>query len=176
MIFIPPDACPPQALREPCVLQVSPLLRELIRTATDLPGEYDEEGHSGRIIALLLEEICWSPIVEIVMPLLRDHRLLAIEQAFASDPGNTRTLNAWATLAGASARTLARLFQKETGMSFHHWRDQFRVQASIARLIEGTPVTTLAYEFGYETPSAFTAMFRRVMGMTPSQYLGKAGV
>ncbi len=173
-LYIRPDACPPQAPLEPCVLHVSPLLRELIRVATTLPIEYDEQGYDGRVIALLLEEIRWSPAREIMVPRLRDLRLLAIEQALASDPGDARTLEEWAVLAGASARTLARLFLREAGMSFRSWREQFRAQASVSRLMEGHSVTTLSGEFGYETPGAFTAMFRRVMGVTPSQYLANA--
>jgi AraC-like DNA-binding protein len=37
----------------------------------------------------------------------------------------------------------------------------------------GTAVTTVAMDLGYESPSAFTAMFRRVMGKTPKHYLGR---
>jgi AraC-like DNA-binding protein/mannose-6-phosphate isomerase-like protein (cupin superfamily) len=170
-LYIRRDACPSQAQQEPCVLHVSPLLRELVRAATAMPIEYDERGHDGRLIALLLEEIRWTPVPEMMMPRLRDNRLLAIEQTFAVNPSDGRTLEQWAALAGASARTLARLFQRETGMSFRSWREQFRAQASISRLMEGDSVTTLAGELGYETPSAFTAMFRRVMGVTPSRFL-----
>ncbi len=170
-LYIRPDACPPHAPQGPCVMRVSPLLRELVRAAMAMPIEYDEQGHDGRVIALLLEEICWAPSREIIVPQLRDLRLLAIEKVLASDPGDTRTLEEWAAFAGASARTLARLFLRDAGMSFRSWREQFRAQASVPRLMEGDSVTTLAGEFGYETPGAFTAMFRRVMGTTPSQYL-----
>ncbi len=173
-LYIRPDSCPPEAPSEPCVLHVSLLLRELVRAATTMPVEYDEQGHDGRIIALLLEEISWTPTREIMVPRLRDLRLLAIEQALASDPGDARTLEEWAVFAGASARTLARLFLRDAGMSFRSWREQFRAQASVLRLMEGDSVTTLSGAFGYETPGAFTAMFRRVMGITPSQYLANA--
>src|SRR5580692_4859510 len=43
------------------VLQVSPLLRELIVRATELPLQYDEDGPAGRVIALLLDELHGSP-------------------------------------------------------------------------------------------------------------------
>ncbi len=89
-LYIRPDACPPWAPHEPCVLRVSPLLRELVRAATAMPIEYDERGHGGRVIALLLEEICWTPAQEITVPRLRDFRLLTIERALTSDPGDAR--------------------------------------------------------------------------------------
>ena len=31
--------------------------------------------------------------------------------------------------------------------------------------------TTVAYDVGYNSPSAFTAMFRRAFGRAPTQYL-----
>jgi AraC-like DNA-binding protein len=170
-LYIRQDSCPKRAPVDPCVMHVSPLLRELVRRATAMPVEYDQQGRDGKIIALLLEELDWSPVHAAAMPPLRDHRLLAIEQAFASDPSDTRTLEAWAGLVGASPRTLARLFLKETRMSFRSWRDQLRALAALARLVEGVQITTLAVDFGYETPGAFASMFKRVMGVTPSQYL-----
>lgn len=170
-LYLRHDFCPKSVPKEPCVIHVSPLLRELVRRATEMPVEYDEEGHDGRIIALLLGEIHWSPADAVVMPILRDAKLLTIEQALTCDPGDTRTLQQWATLVGASTRTLTRLFLKEAGMSFRQWRDRFRALAALPRLVEGALITTLALEFGYETPGAFAAMFKRVMGVTPSQYV-----
>jgi AraC-like DNA-binding protein len=43
---------------------------------------------------------------------------------------------------------------------------------AVARLAEGQAVTTVAYDLGYESPSAFIAMFRRNLGHTPGRYLG----
>lgn len=172
-LYIRPDACPRNAPQEVCVIQVSALLRELVRRATTMPVDYDEQGHDGRIIALLLDEIQWSRASVPSMPQFRDIRLLAIERAFASNPGDTRTIDEWAGLAGASRRTLARLFHREAGMSFRGWREQFRALAAISRLMNGSSITALASEFGYETAGAFTAMFRRVMGMTPSEFLSE---
>ena len=65
----------------------------------------------------------------------------------------------------------ARLFIREAGMSFRSWREQFRALTTVSRLMDGTAIAALASEFGYETAGAFTTMFRRVMGKTPSKYL-----
>jgi AraC-like DNA-binding protein len=107
----------------------------------------------------------------LAMPILRDERLLLIEHALTSNPGDARTLEAWAALVWTSPRTLARLFMKETSMSFGCWRDQFRALTALPRLVKGVRVTTLAAEFGYETPGAFAAMFKRVIGVAPTQYI-----
>lgn len=71
---------------------------------------------------------------------------------------------------GASGRTLARLFRREIGMTFGAWRQQARLIEALARLGTGEPVTHVALDLGYESPSAFTAMFRRSLGVTPSRY------
>jgi AraC-like DNA-binding protein len=79
-------------------------------------------------------------------------------------------LEQWARSAGASGRTLARLFRRETGMSFGAWRQQARLIEALTRLGAGEPVTHVALDLGYDSPSAFTAMFRRSLGVTPSRY------
>ena len=77
-------------------------------------------------------------------------------------------------MAGASPRSLARLFQAELGMSFTAWRQQARLLEALRRLGDGEPVTTVALDLGYATPSAFTYMFRRALGVPPSRFLAVA--
>ena len=56
-------------------------------------------------------------------------------------------------------------------MTFGNWRKQLRLLESIARLGEGSSVTEVAFEAGYRSPSAFTAMFHQALGRLPSDYL-----
>jgi AraC-like DNA-binding protein len=71
--------------------------------------------------------------------------------------------------AGASVRTLARLFQAALGMGFAEWRRQVQLATAVAELIQGVPISTIARDLGY-SPSSFSDMFRRELGMSPSQY------
>ncbi len=157
--------------RKARVLAVSPLLRELILRACDLPLRYDEHGPAGRLMALILDEIAGLPTVALDLPIPRDPRLARICRALRADAGSPRTLGQWAGDAGASSRTLARLFRKETGLTFAAWRQQARLLAAMAMLAAGVPVTRVALELGYDSPSAFTAMFRRALGAPPSKYV-----
>lgn len=152
------------------VLAVSPLLRELILRACALPVSYDEDGPAGRLMALILDEIAALPAVALDLPMPSDARLGRICRALSAEPGATRSLPDWGRAVGASARTLARLFVKETGLSFAAWRQQARLLAATAMLAAGEPITRIALELGYESPSAFTAMFKRALGAPPSQY------
>ena len=156
--------------RQCCVLSVSPLLRELILRAMELPRLYDTEGAAGRLIALILDEIRVLPALPLHLPMPAEPRLAKICGRLRHHPEDGRALEAWGRSVGASGRTLARLFHRETGMSFGAWRQQARLIAALARLGAGEPVTAVALDLGYESPSAFTAMFRRSLGITPSRY------
>ena len=153
------------------VLSVSPLLRELLLSAMALPEGYRLDGPEARLIAVLLDQIRTAPVTELHLPMPTDRRLSVVTRGLIADPADDRGLRDWADVAGASARTLARLFQAETGLSFGAWRQQLRLHESLARLAAGEPVTSVAFSVGYDSPSAFIAMFRRAMGATPSRYL-----
>ncbi|MGV8267592.1 helix-turn-helix domain-containing protein, partial [Pseudomonas aeruginosa] len=58
----------------------------------------------------------------------------------------------------------------ELGVTFVHWRRQVRLAAALPRLAAGEAVARIAVDLGYQTPSAFSAMFRRLTGSTPSRY------
>ncbi len=152
------------------VLPVSPLLRELIIRATELPLHYDENGPAGHVIALLLAELHGADALPLQLPMPRDRRLRQICEALLGAPGDSRTLEEWASSANASPRTLARLFVAETGLTFGAWRQQARVLEAMGRLSNGEPVTEVALDLGYDSVSAFSAMFRRAAGASPSHY------
>ena len=103
-----------------------------------------------------------------------DPRIKTVTAALTAQPALNDTLRQWAPRVGASERTLARLFLKETGMTFGAWRQRLRLLTAVARLGEGDPVTSVAYDLGYESPSAFIAMFRKNLGRTPGRYFAPA--
>jgi AraC-like DNA-binding protein len=152
------------------VLQVSPLLRELIVRATELPLHYDEEGVTGHLVALLLAELHGSQTLGLHLPMPHSQRLAVLCRSLLDHPGDRRTLAQWAQTLNTSERTLARLFQKETSLSFAAWRQQARVLEAMGRLGGGAPVTQVALDLGYDSVSAFSAMFRRAAGASPSTF------
>jgi len=152
----------------PEVLAVSPLLRELILRMIERWPERDRDGH---MTALILTELRAAPRLKLRLPMPRDERLLRLCRALLDEPGDPRSLPQLARLAGASTRNLARLFQAELGMGFTAWRQQARLMEALRRLAEGAPVTAVALDLGYATPSAFAYMFRRALGTPPSRFL-----
>ena len=168
-LYIAPDAVDglPEALR---VIAVSPLLRELILAAMVMPKLYGEAGAEARLIAVLFDQLLSAEIAPLSLPLSSDSRLRRVIGGLLARPGDGRGLQAWARTAGASPRTLSRLFVRETGMTFHLWRQQARLLDALRRLDAGQSVTTIAYDLGYSTPSAFITMFRRALGTTPGRF------
>ncbi|CAG9220557.1 AraC family transcriptional regulator [Paraburkholderia tropica] len=168
--YIRAEHCPPGFPAMPHAVNVTPLLRELIVRAASIPVDDEPTGRDALVIAHLLAEIDWVPGHPLRMPAGGDRRLKRICDAILHAPADPRTLDAWAAEAGASTRTLARLFLAETGLSFVHWRQLVRVQHALPLLASGLPVADVSAALGYDTPGAFAAMFRRVTGSTPSAY------
>lgn len=154
------------------VLGLSPLLRELLLRLIEIYNGQTEASSYPHLTALALHEIAHAkPRSEIAAPLLpkpHDRRLKLICDTLIEQPADRRTLEEWGKAAGASSRTLERLFREETGMSFNAWRQACRIVAAIPKLQHGSPVQLVAWEVGYDSPSAFAAIFRRVVGTNPT--------
>jgi AraC-like DNA-binding protein len=167
-VYVAHDACAGLPAT-PGSIRVSGLLREaVLRAAAWPPGELDERGE--RIAAVILDEIRSLPVDPLGLPLPRDARLLRIARAILDDPSDERSLEAWAAWAGVSARSLSRHFVLETGFTFSAWRQRARLLRSLEMLAEAVPVTTIALELGYSTPSTFISLFKRSFGVTPAVY------
>lgn len=155
--------------RVTAVLGVSSLLRELILAACAEPLEWDEAGRGGHLAALIAEEIARAPRLPFGVPALRDARLRRLAGALAQEPASDLTLDEWALRCGASARTLARLFHRETGMGFARWRQTLRLTEAAALLARGATPAQAAAAVGYASAPAFGAAFRAAFGLTPGE-------
>jgi AraC-like DNA-binding protein len=151
------------------VVAITPLLRELILAACEQPVMWDEEGPVRHVVALALHEISHAATRPISVPACRDPRLQRVADALLADPADPRGLEAFAEMAGASARTLARLFRRDTGMSFQAWRRQLRLTEGLAALAQGEAPARVAASVGYSSSPAFGAAFRSTFGTTPSR-------
>ncbi|CAB3815288.1 HTH-type transcriptional regulator NimR [Achromobacter mucicolens] len=171
--YIEPGAA--RADRTVCeVIEVSALMRELLLETVDMPAAYDPRGRDGALAALLLHEIERAAVLPLHIPLPRDRRLAPLCRAFIAAPDALMPPQAWADRLHVSLRTFSRVFRQHTGMSYLAWRQRACVVLALARLAEGDPVTAIALDFGYQSPAAFSTMFRRVLGHPPTAYLRQA--
>ena len=151
------------------VIAVSPLLREVILAACAEPVEWTLGGRGHHLTELALDEIARATALPLGLPVPRDPRLCRVVAVLAEHPGDARGLDELALLAGASPRTLARLFRAETGLSFRQWRQQARMTAALRALTaDATPARAAALA-GYNSLPAFGAAFRTLFRSTPAE-------
>jgi AraC-like DNA-binding protein len=153
--------------RECRVISVTPLLRELILRVVDLSALDSRVPGANHLLNLLLDELDAAPVTPLVLPLPSDPRALAAAEHVLADPAGLETLDALGRRCGAGRRTLERLFQEETGLSFGLWRQKARLIEGIRLLAEGSSVTGAALDSGYASVSAFIAAFKHTFGFTP---------
>ncbi|MBY0512164.1 MAG: helix-turn-helix transcriptional regulator [Rhodospirillaceae bacterium] len=153
------------------VFEVSELVQALIFEVGHFPVAYDLEGREGQLARLLLSEIQRMPSIPSELTMPRDVRLLRVCMQMIDEPGDQRGIDEWAAVAGMGRRTFTRLFREETGAGFAVWRQQLRLMSAISRMAAGQTITTVAFDVGYDSPSAFSAMFHRTFGVPPSEYL-----
>jgi len=165
-LYIDPAFCGPLPM-QPVLVEISGLLRELILAALDEPVDYRDNERGGIVARLILTELQRLDRRSHDIPMPHDERALRVARALLEQSRIDLDLDGWAERAGASRRTLARLFRAQTGLSFAEWRARLRAVDGLARLGSGASVADAAAAVGYASPSAFTAMMRREFGETP---------
>jgi AraC-like DNA-binding protein len=166
-IYVDPHRCPIR-WDTPTVVAVDALQRELL---VHLERADLEPGPRRRAEATLFDVLQPAPAAVIDVPDLVDPRAVAVAAALAADPADPRSLEAWGRAVGASGRTLARVWSKDTGMAFAAWRTRLRIREAMPLLAAGRPIGAISRRVGYQTSSAFVAAFRREIGVTPGHYL-----
>jgi AraC-like DNA-binding protein len=148
------------------VIVVSGLLHELILAASRMLDLRDGE----HVRALIQLELATARRIDAFVPLPHQARLRTWCERFLLDPAQDLTLEQCGAQLNMSARSVARLFQREVGMSYGEWRARARVMLSQQSLADGQPILNVALEHGYQSASAFAAMFKRILGYAPSDW------
>lgn len=158
-------ACPPECR----VVAVDRLTNELLIEAATFDTERFAAPQA-RLMQVLTDRLPQLTHMPFHLPCPSDARLLRITQALERDPADARTLAQLASGMGLSARTAARLFQSDTGLTFGKWRLQLRLLAAVQRLSLGHAVSRVAADVGYEDTSAFISVFKAAFGQTPAKW------
>jgi len=157
------------------VINVSPLLRELILYACTFPVLKQRVRAQAHLINLIVDQLEIVQSVPLQLPSPSDPRAVRVAEALSRDPSDSRPLAQVCSSAGASKRTIERLFRSESHMTLGEWRQQLRLVHCMQLLAAGEKITHVALEAGYSTPSAFIAMFKKVLGTTPGRYFDQNG-
>ena len=154
----------------PAVVQVSPLIREAILHIVErgmLRWQIAADVRLAEVVVDLLAAVPAAPL-ELRDP--RDPRARRAAECLRSADAEELSIEGLAAAVGASRRTLERLFLRDTGMTLGRWRQQARLLRALEMLAAGESVTRVAYDVGYQSPSAFIQVFRTRFGTSPGRY------
>ena len=165
-LYLAPEAS--ASLSPQChALEVAPLLRELILHIARVAPLDGADRRAASLTHLLVDLLTQAPHLPFRLTLPSDARAQRACDLVREDPSAELSLQALAAHAGASARTLQRVFIAQTGLHFTEWRRTARLLHATALLLEGVSVTEAGFACGYASTSAFINAFRRRTGQTP---------
>ena len=168
-VYLRPDLA--EGLRRSCgVIQVTPLLRELVLEVLQKGMLVETVPEHKRLAAVLVDQVLHTREVPAQIKLPADKRAFAVAIKAQSDLTRAMPLDELVRGCGASVRTIERLFLQETGLTFGRWLQRVRALHAVGRLAEGCSVADAGLTVGYDSTSAFIAMFKRVLGKTPGSY------
>ncbi len=161
---------PPARLDRAFALRITPLLRALLDAAFT-PGVAADK--SELIIQLMLHELGEAAQAPTFLPLPVSATGRRIADVVFADVRNQLGAEQIAARAATSVRTLSRVFQSETGLSFKLWRQRARIVQAMDRLGRGKPVAQVAAEVGFASVASFSCAFRQVTSMTPTGFVAQ---
>lgn len=157
---------PPQ----PHTLSLDPLLKAILADFAERNIDVPHTAADRRLADVLVDRVLAAPLHTSYLPFSEHPQLSPMLQALQDNPADPRAVSDWAATAHTTERTLARLCQRELGMSLGEWRQRARFVRALEWLEQGLPIKHIALDLGYSTPSAFISMFQRQAGMSPEQY------
>ncbi|EJN23667.1 AraC family transcriptional regulator [Pseudomonas sp. GM80] len=152
-----------------CVIEVSALLRAVLEPMATADFDTDwQQGKFAHLLGLCLSEMAEAAQQPMLLPLPRDKRLTPLLAQPEQLPPELQVLE---RQIGASSRTIGRIFQRDTGMSYQQWRQQWRLMRSMELLATGRSLSYCGFELGFASDSAFIAFFKAMTGSTPGHWL-----
>jgi len=155
----------------PAVFSVSALMREIILDIAQSPWATTARPDHLKLAHVLCERIALRDTEPMHIPIPKDERARKFTEIYLSDPADRRSVKTAAAHAGASSRTLERLFRSETGLSPNEWVTQLRMIRALEMIVGSETISNASFAVGFENPSSFIAMFRRHFGTTPARYV-----
>jgi AraC-like DNA-binding protein len=151
-------------------VNVTPLLRELIVRINLLGALDDRVPEHRRLLAVLFDELKTLVAVPLQLPSPHEPRAARFAGLANTLSGAQLSLEEMLRQCGASRRTMERIFSAEAGMSLGQWLRRQKLLHALRLLAAGECVNSVALELGYNSASAFIAMFHRELGQTPRRY------
>lgn len=153
-----------------CALTVTPLIRAILDHLRQHPPGLPRSVEEERLLEVLVDQLAGADSAGSYLPTSSDPLLTPVLSALVENPADNRSLPELARAANTTERTLMRRCQRDLGMSLAEWRQRLRVVQAMPLLEAGRTVESIALDLGYSSSSAFIAMFRKLMGITPDEF------
>lgn len=165
-LYLMPELCDGMP-ESPCALGVNALTIAMLEHLRlhPLSSPLSQENH--RLLGVLRDQLKIAQRYKNFLPYTDDPLLAAVLEKLERNPADNTPLAELASLSGTTIRTLNRKCQEALGMPLNEWRQRMRVVKAIRLLEKGAKVESVAFEMGYNSASAFIAMFHRQTGLTP---------
>ncbi len=153
---------------EPTILILNPLIRSILwylqeKSVIDLTSNKDK-----RLLQVLVDQLSEMPKVASYLPMTNHRILKPILHFLDKEPNSSLSLPDLAKQFNTTERTLIRHSKKELGMTLSEWKQRLRIIKSLS-LLDTTDYTieSIAFELGYNSASAFSSVFKKLMKMSP---------
>lgn len=150
-------------------LRVTPLMHALLNTAFAVDTAPEKADLVARLILHELTETVPAPTF---LPLPSSAVGQRVADIALNDRQNRLGAEQLASLAATSIRSVSRLFPAETGLTLKAWRQRARIVQSMDLLGRGMTIARVSSEFGFASTASFSAAFRQVTAMTPTEFVG----
>ena len=152
------------------IMEMTPLMSALMSSTVPSSDPGRANDHTESLLDLLRHELIAARDVPLSIAMPQDKRIRQVAKAALINPGIITSIDAWLAHAPASRKTIERLFVAETGMPPSRWLRYARVLHAISKLAAGEKVSSVAFDMGYGSSSAFSYMFRRILGCSPRDF------
>lgn len=153
-----------------CALIMTPLMREMLNHLRNSHPVTPYKPEESRFLEVLFDLLTQATSTGSYLPHSTDPLLSAALEFLELNPASNHSIKALAQQLGTTERTLTRRANRDLGMPLAEWRQRLKVVRAMPLLEAGEKVESIALGLGYSTSSAFIAMFRKLMGMTPDEY------
>ncbi len=166
----PPLAADKRLPAVACALTMNAMVRSMLNHVRLQPPQPPYATEEQRVLEVIVDQLAVAPCAGSYLPTSDDPALSKVLAYLEDHPGSNCPIPQLAERFGVTERTLARKAQRDLGMPLSEWRQRLKVVRAMPMLQAGASVESVALDLGYSTASAFIAMFRRLLDMTPDEY------
>ncbi|WP_299828492.1 AraC family transcriptional regulator [uncultured Roseobacter sp.] len=177
MLYVDVNREEAKQLNSDChILAMTPLLSALMHATLPTQAAARTSEHTDALHRLLRCELVAGKDVALSVVMPSDKRIRNFAQTALENPAPVESVDSWLINAAASRKTIERLFIAETGMTPARWLRHVRILHAVSQISAGQKISSVAFDMGYDSTSAFSYMFRKTLGVTPRSFLPNTAV